>query len=185
MSEEQKPTAPSPEKPGISRNIIALPLAEKIVTALALVIIVGWIFTWAQEYGWTQFKLFSSWFATLSFLGALAVATLVILKVFNLRPLPRNIERHVIPCASVLPAAGLLILLAHNVSMFMITGASLALVYVSLTTYWGTRIPRISMARPDEEQTPENKAEAAGPSPTPPAPADSPEPPGEDAGSAP
>jgi hypothetical protein len=148
---------PLPAKPDFKANFGQLPLVEKVLGVIALVVIIGWIIAWTGQnniYG----SFFSNWFTPLSFLGALAIATLVILKVCGIRPLPPQIESKVIPIASLLPVVGYLITLINMPAMLLTVGGSIALAYISATTYWKRRIPDFATAplgtSPAEGSTP-------------------------------
>ena len=155
MSEPQTPQTPSPTAapspapagpgPNPMANFLKLSLAEKIVTCIAILVVLGWIITWSQAGGWKFAGLFVSWFPTLSFFGALAVAALVILRTLGIKPLAPNIEKHVIPVASLLPVVGYLMGLISNIGAFLTIGGSMALAYVSAMTYWKKHIPVIPL----------------------------------------
>jgi hypothetical protein len=117
-----------------------MPLAEKVLGVLALLVIVGWLVQ--GKLVWTS--LFKFWYPTLSFLGAITVATILVLKIFGVRPIPPAIERQVIPIASLLPIVGFLIQFLSSFDSFLTMGGSLALAYVSATTYWKKRIPEFA-----------------------------------------
>ena len=115
-----------------------LPLAEKVLAGVSLLILIGWLINWLQ---WRNFALLATTFSTLSFLGALVVAALVILKLFGVRVLPPDLERKAISVASLLPLIGYLINLLAIPASFLTTAGSIALAYLSVTTYWRDRIP--------------------------------------------
>jgi hypothetical protein len=158
MTDEAAPQ-PSPSKPDFKANFAQLPLVEKVLVVIALVIIIGWIMTWSRSpsiegapgLGEAFERLvrpgfFSRWFTPLSFFGAMAITALVTLKVFGIRPLPPHIESKVIPIASLVPVLGYLIDLINSPAAFLTVGGSIALAYISATTYWKRRIPEFATA---------------------------------------
>ena len=137
--DEQKPeSAVVREVMEAKANLGKLPLAEKVLAAVSLLILIGWAMTWVQ---WKNFGLFATTFSTLSFLGALVVAAAVILKLFGVRILPTGLERQVISIASLLPLAGYLVNLLAVPSTFLTVAGSIALAYLSVMTYWRARVP--------------------------------------------
>ncbi len=116
-------------------------LTETILGIIAVIIIVGWIIVLGQDV--SHLKK-SSWFMPMSFVGALAVAACVILKAFAVRPLHPKVEKHVIPIASLLPLLGFLIWQLSTVTLCLTVGGSIALAYVSATTYWRKHIPEFA-----------------------------------------
>ncbi len=142
--------APAPAAPGpdIAGNIKRLPLAEKLVVCIALLVELGWVITWSQSGGW-EYQGLSQWFPMLSFFGALAVVALVVLKVLGIKFLPPNVEKLAIPVASLLPVLGFVIQSVISVSIFLTMVGSLAMAYVSATTYWRKHMPVLS-----EDQAP-------------------------------
>ncbi len=141
MPDENKVSDTGTDLKVIKAEIERLPLAEKVLAPIALLVAAGWIIQW---FSWQNFGLFTRWFDTLSFLGALAVAVIVGLKLFGKRPLPPNIERQVVPIASLIPVAGFLIQSIQTIPHFLTVGGSLALAYISATTYWRKRIPELA-----------------------------------------
>ncbi len=135
--------APAAPGPDIVGNFKKLPLAEKIVCGMALLVEIGWVITWSQTGGW-EYSGLSHWFPLLSFVGALAVVALVALKVLAIRLLPPNLEKHAIPVASLLPVLGFVIQTVSTVSVFLTVVGSLAMAYVSATTYWRKHMPKLS-----------------------------------------
>lgn len=119
------------------RNLAALPLREKILGPLALLIVIGWIIPGS---GFSE-RFPKEWFATVSFLAALAIATLITLKLFGRRPLPEQVERYSIAVVSLLPIVGFLITSLQSVPYFLTVGGSMALAYVSASVYWRKHIP--------------------------------------------
>lgn len=146
MAEPENQGTVVKESPDIKANLGKLPLAEKILALVAILVVIGWIIAWSGTGGWVYQGLFKSWFATLSFFGALSVATVVILKLFGIRPIPPDLERHVIPVASLLPVVGFVLEAVLRTPAALLTiGGSLALAYLSATTYWRKHIPEIAM----------------------------------------
>ena len=130
------------ETPDFKANLGKLPLAEKILGIVAILVLIGW-----GAMGKAFWKsLFDDWFATLSSLGALAIATLVILKLFGKRPLHARIDRHVIAVASLLPVVGLILSKLKSFPEFLCMGGSIALAYISAVTYWRKHIPLPELA---------------------------------------
>jgi hypothetical protein len=164
MTDETAP-APSPAKPDFQANFKQLPLVEKVLAVIAIVVIIGWIIAWSRKGDsvYTISGFFSNWFTPLSFLGALAIVTLVVLKVFGVRPLPPNVESKVIPIASLLPVLGYLTSIINMPAMLLTIGGSIALAYISATTYWRQRIPEFATK-------PLGPPAAGGSSPPPPSP---------------
>ncbi|MBI4603172.1 MAG: hypothetical protein HY721_14530 [Planctomycetes bacterium] len=168
MTEENKPAEPeaATETPGtdLKAEIAKLPLAEKVLAPIAVLVVIGWLIAWTRSEVF-YYALFKSWFATLSFLGALAVAVLVGLKLFGIRPLPPAVDRLLVPVASLLPVAGYLIEIISPIYQFFTVGGSIALAYISATTYWRKHIPAVA-TKPLGEAPP---AEPAEPGAAPPA----------------
>lgn len=137
--------APVPAAPGpdIAGNIKRLPLAEKLVVGIALLVELGWVITWSQTGGW-EYQGLSQWFPLLSFFGALVVVVLVVLKVLGVKFLPSSMEKHAVPVASLLPVLGFVIQSVISVSVFLTVVGSLAMAYVSATAYWRKHMPVIS-----------------------------------------
>jgi hypothetical protein len=144
MTDEAAPQ-PLPAKPDFKANFGQLPLVEKVLAVIALVIIVGWIMAWTNEFNMFG-RFFSNWFTPLSFLGALVIVALVTLKVVGIRPLPPQAEAKVIPIASLVPVLGYLISLINMPYVLLTVGGSIALAYISATTYWKRRIPEFATA---------------------------------------
>jgi hypothetical protein len=142
MSEETKAgSGASSQAAEIKANLGKMPLAEKVLGAIALCILIGWILP-GSFFKDTFFRM---WFPTLSFVGALIVAALVILKLFGQRPLPPKAERYVIPVASLLPVLGFLVDELLSVTRLLTVGGSIVLAYISATTYWRKHIPEFAM----------------------------------------
>jgi hypothetical protein len=167
VTEPENPSPVAKEVEAVKANLGKIPLAEKVLASIALVVIVGWILIWFQAKG--LYGLFGDTFTTLSFLGALAVATIVILKLFGVRPVPPNAEEQLIPIVSLLPVFGYLIQLLNHFSLFLTVGGSIALAYVSATTYWRSSIPHFATS-PLPTETPSRQP----PSSPPPSPAPTP-----------
>lgn len=144
---------PAPAGPDIVGNFKKLRLSEKIVVSLALLVEVGWIITWSSFGGW-QYSGLSQWFPMFSFFGALVVVALVVLKVLAIKALPPNLEKHAIPVATLLPVLGFLIQSVSSISGFLTMVGSLAMAYVSATTYWRKHIPDLSAALTEEGAAP-------------------------------
>jgi len=163
MAEPENQGTVVKEGPDIKANLGKLPLAEKSLAVIAVLVVLGWIILWSRAGSCT---LFRSWFATFSFLGALAVAAVVIMKLFGVRPIPPTLERQVIPIASLLPVVGFVLEAVLSTPASLLTiGGSLALAYLSATTYWRKHIPEIVM-----QPLGKDAASEPGPSPSPPPP---------------
>jgi hypothetical protein len=157
---------PAPAKPDFKANFVQLPLVEKVLGGIALIVIIGWIVMWTSKYG--QFQgFFTNWFTPFSFLGALTIVALVSLKVLGVRVLAPNVEAKVIPIASLVPVLGYLIELLRLPAHFLTAGGSIALAYISATTYWKRRIPAFATA-PLGAPAAEGPPPAAPPPPAPP-----------------
>jgi hypothetical protein len=153
---EPPPTEGQATAAEIKQQLEKLPLAEKVLAPIALVILVGWIVKWSTE---DRIGLLRSWFDTLSFCGALAVTLLVGAKLFGRRPLPAKLERLVVPIASLVPVAGYLFDIIDPIYKFLTVGGSIALAYLSATTYWRRHIPPIVTRPLDTSEPGEEKPE--------------------------
>ena len=136
--------APASESADRARELKAkiekLPLSEKVLAPIAVAVLVGWIVQWSKE---NDIGLLRSWFDTLSFCGALAVTLLVGAKLVGKKPLPPKLERLVVPIASLVPLAGYLIDIINPIYRFLTVGGSIALAYLSATTYWRRHLPPV------------------------------------------
>ncbi|HNS00186.1 MAG TPA: hypothetical protein PKX48_10635 [Planctomycetota bacterium] len=153
--------APAAPGPDVAGNIKKLPLVEKIVFVLAVLVLIGWVIMWSRSGGWA-FRGLSHWFPLLSFFGALAVLVLIVLKVLAVKFLPPHLERHAIPVASLLPVLGFVVENVVDVSNCLTVVGSLAMAYVSAMTYWRKHLPQIG-----EEAAPEGSKPPAAPPPNP------------------
>ncbi len=140
------PPAPGPDVWG---NLKKLPLSEKFVFVLALLVELGWIIAWCQTNGWAEHGL-QHWFPLLSFFGALAIVVMVVLKLLAIRFLPGNMEKYAVPIASLVPVLGLLVEYVSAVDSFLTHVGSLAMAYISATTYWRKHMPNLA----EEERKP-------------------------------
>ena len=139
MSEESRPQSGVGGSVDLKAEMRKLPLAEKILAPIALVVVVGY-FLFGRVF-W-QGMFFRDVGSTLAFLGALAVATIVILKLFGVRPLQAKMEHFVLAIASLLPAVGLVLTsLRLGLPTFLTWTGAIALAYVSAMTYWRRQIP--------------------------------------------
>ncbi|MBN1441410.1 MAG: hypothetical protein JXA90_01825 [Planctomycetes bacterium] len=120
-------------------NAKRLPLVEKILGGIALVVIAGWIYVWSAG-GWFG----ADWFPILSFVGALDIAAFVILKIVGISLFQPKLEKWILPVLSLLPVVGYLIQIVTSVGTFLTVGGSLALAYVSAMTYWRKHLPEFS-----------------------------------------
>ncbi len=123
-----------------SFSLSRLSLAEKILGAIGVLIIIGWILGWSQ--GGFGFK---NWFPLLSFPGALVVVALLILKLLGKKFLPEKMENLALSIASLAPVVGFMIWQISSPASFLTVGGSIALAYISATTYWRKHIPSIAM----------------------------------------
>jgi hypothetical protein len=110
--------------------------AEIVLAAIAVAILIGWIFSWTDSDSGREFDLFSDPFAGISFLGALLLVVYVALKPFDLLPLPPRIDSKVVPILSLLPVLGYLVSILVPIYQFLTIGGAIALAYVSATIYW-------------------------------------------------
>jgi hypothetical protein len=143
-------------------NLKKLSLAEKILGLVALLVFFAWVFSGSSFWSYGFFRFF---FPTLSFFGALVVATLVILKVFEVRFLPSHIERLTLAIAALVPVLGLLLDSLTPIGQFLKLGGALALAYVSATAYWKKHIPEIA-TESSLETPPESPPETPQPPPS-------------------
>lgn len=123
-------------------SLSRLSLAEKILGPIAVLVIVGWIMSWSRPLVGFSFK---DWFTILSFLGALVVVALLILKLLGKRFLPEKMENLALSIASLAPVVGFMIWQISSPASFLTVGGSIALAYISATTYWRKHIPSIAM----------------------------------------
>jgi hypothetical protein len=130
-----------PQVKEIRSNIKDLSLANKVLAPIAVFVAVGWIFTWITG-GTASVKFFSNWFQTLSFSGALVVAVLVSLRLFNKRFLPESVDRRTVAIASVLPVLGYLLEIVTSLQTFLTIGGSIAMAYIAATTHWRKHLPQ-------------------------------------------
>ena len=115
-----------PQAKEIRYNLKDLYLTNKVLAPIAVLVVVGWLFTWVTDTT-AQIKLFSNWFQTLSFFGALVVAVLVSLRLFNKQFLPDNIDRRTVAIASLLPVFGYLLEIVTGLQTFLTIGGSIAM----------------------------------------------------------
>ena len=172
MAEQETQAERAGDRKNFWTNLREIPLVEKILAPIALLIIIGWLMT-GKLFWQTIFRV---WFPTLSFLGALLVATLVILKLFGIRALHPKIEKHVIPIGSLVPIVGYLVTSLATVQSFLTIGGSIALAYISATTYWRKHIPEFATQPLGEEEGEGPEPEAAEESPEAPGDESKPEP---------
>jgi len=158
---ETQPVAPVAQGPDVKANFTKLPLLEKVLAIIAVVVVIGWIIVWSSStvdnaVGYE--RLFKTWFSTLSFLGALAIVAIVGLKIAGIRPFPPSVENMVIPIASLLPVLGYVLkVVISSFEGFLTIGGSLALAYLSATTYWRKSIPDIVTKPLGDAPPPESK----------------------------
>jgi len=140
------------------------PLRSEVILALiAVVVIVGWIFRWADEDLRYPFQPFSDPFTGLSFFGSIAIVAYVVLKAAAVVSMPPKLEGWVLPFVSLIPVLGFLIKLFHPLHELLTIGGSIALAYVSAITYWRRHFLRIAGAGDDKRLD-----EPASPPPPPP-----------------
>lgn len=137
--------------------------AEIILALLAVVIMVGWVFRWADPEG--TFDLFQDTFAGLSFFGCLLIVVYVIVKAFGAVTLPPKIETKVLPILSLVPVIGYLLSIVWPLHTLLTVGGSIALAYISAITYWKRQFLRIAGTRLDENETVTPPAPGTGESP--------------------
>jgi len=122
-----------------------LSLTDKVLAPIGILVLSGWAAHWLFVGGpEAQFLLFKSWFQTLSFFGALTVATLAAMKYFGKGFLSESAERLTLSVATLCLVVGYLIEIVTSLGTFLTIGGSIALGYISLTTYWRKHIPRFA-----------------------------------------
>ena len=120
-----------------------LSLSDRVLGVIALWVVAGWSAVWLFREDET-FNLFREFFQTLSFCGALVVVLVVGLKLCALRVFPEKAEGRALAVASLLPVLGYLIEIITSLGSFLTIGGSIALAYISATTYWRNRIPQFA-----------------------------------------
>lgn len=153
------------------KNLVKLSLVEKVVGAIALLVLVGWV-AQGSEFTTGTRGFLRSWFTTCSSLGSLGIATVIVLKLFEIRPLSERLERHAIALLALIPLVGLVIDSLTPITQFLTIGGSLALAYISATSFWRKHLPTIPAER-GEPSRPESKLAGPG-APPPPPPASTP-----------
>ncbi len=155
MTESQTPptsaspettTPPAPQAPAkpafdFKKCLGNLSLVEKILGVIAVLVILG-CFLEGSAF-WKVF-FFKQWFYTLAFLGSLAIVAIVALKALEVRYLPPPAEKKLIAIVSLVPVVGLLISMLNSIPSFLTLGGSLALAYISATTFWQGKIPEFA-----------------------------------------
>lgn len=162
MADASGPMSAGGGMQGFLKNLGRLPIVEKVIGAIAILVVLGWV---AMGKAFFSVLLFHQTFATLSFLGALAIATIIALKLFAIRPVAQQMERYVLAILALVPLVGLVLQSLSTVTGFLTMGGSLALAYISATSFWRKHLPTI-------------EAEAASAPGAPPAPAPAEPPPG-------
>lgn len=140
-------TSPQPAGPStgaapnvdVAANLRKLPFVEKVLAVLALLVVLGCLLAGSRFWR----SLFHDWFYTLAFLGSLAVAALIVLKVFGVRVFAPSVEGKAIAVASLVPALGLVLGSFQRFDHFLVVGGSLALAYISAMAYWKKHLPEI------------------------------------------
>ena len=163
-----QPTGNAPTSKNYVSNAFKLPLQEKILAILAILIAIGFISVWSQAGRY----VFDSWFMNGCWVGAVAVIALLVLRVTGKKLFPPAIERHVLPIASLLPALGFLVEQLTPLSRFLTVGGAIAMAYISAMTYWRRHIPDVGAMISSKDARP---GQDAGASPAP-GPADPPKP---------
>ncbi len=160
-AEPPPPPAAAPAKPpfDLKKCLGRLSPAEKILAVIGVLVVLGWILS--GSYFWS-FGLFKGWFPTLSFLGALCVVALIVLKAVEVKFLPPGLDRKVIAVASLLPVIGLLLFSMNSFQGFLTYGGSIALAYISAMTFWRKQIPQMKSL--DEEAAPPHAGAGTPPS---------------------
>jgi len=130
-----------PQVKEIRSNLKDLSRTNKVLAPIAMFVVVGWFFTWITG-GTESVKLFSNWFQTLSFFGALVVAVLVSFRLFSKQFLPESIDRRTVAIASLLPVLGYLLEIVTGLQTFLTIGGSIAMAYIAATTHWRKHIPQ-------------------------------------------
>lgn len=129
-------------KRSVWANFKAIPLAERILGIIALLVLLGWIIS-IFRIGWKYTGLFQQVFPTLSFLATLLLAVAIILKLWSIRPLAESVERYTLAVLSVMPLACWLIEALKEVTTFLKYGGAIALAYIATTTYWRRHLPDV------------------------------------------
>ncbi len=142
------PTTPAKPPFDFKKAMGKLTLADKVLAVIALIVVLGWIFSGSAFW---SYGLFKDWFATLSFLGAIIVVALLVLKAMEVKYLPPGLDKKVIAIASLLPVVGLLLSYLRTPIGFLTVGGSLALAYVSAMVYWRKHIPDFASKALDAE----------------------------------
>ncbi len=124
----------------IKSNFRGLSVIDKVLAPISVFVIAGWVIHWVSG-GTNAFGLFSDWFQTLSFFGALTVAVLVNLRIMGKQFLPLHIDRRSVAIASLVPVVGYLFEIITSLAAFLTIGGSIALAYISATTYWRKHLP--------------------------------------------
>ena len=142
-----------------------LKLAEMVLGLIALLIIAGWILKWSQS----GLKL-DTWIPLLnfflSFIGALVVVAILIHKVSGKMLLQEKMERLILSVSSLAPIVGFLIEEISTPARCFTVGGSIALAYISATTYWRKHIPPIALnplGESEEKETVPPQAEKSPP----------------------
>jgi len=126
-------------------EFVELVLEAFDLAPIGILVLSGWAAHWLFVGGpEAQFLLFKSWFQTLSFFGALTVATLAAMKYFGKGFLSESAERLTLSVATLCPVVGYLIEIVTSLGTFLSIGGSIALGYISLTTYWRKHIPQFA-----------------------------------------
>lgn len=152
------PTGAAPSV-DVAANLRKLPFVEKVLAPLAILVILGCLL--AGSRFWRM--LFHDWFYTLAFLGSLAVAALIILKVFGVRVFAPAVEGKAIAVASLVPALGLVFGSFQRFDYFLVVGGSLALAYISAMAYWKKHLPEIREAPSSAGAPPGGESSPGGP----------------------
>jgi hypothetical protein len=130
-----------PRTKEIKSRLKDLSLTNKVLAPIAVLVVVGWLFTWVTG-GTAALELFSSWFQTLSFFGALVVAVLVGLRLFSRQIFPEEMDRRMVAIASLLPVFGYLLEIITSLQTFLTIGGAIAMAYIAATTHWRNHIPQ-------------------------------------------
>jgi len=124
----------------------ALRRSEKVLGILALVILFGWILCWTPAGGEAGVRKIGSgpglwWFGLLSAIGSLLVLALIFMKFYCVDILPERLQEKLLPCVSLLPVLGFFIMELDSIPSIFTVGGSIALAYISATSYWRSRLP--------------------------------------------
>lgn len=127
----------------MSRN--KLSRTDLLVGGVAALVVLGWILHWSRR---DDFDPFGSWFSTLSFWGSLVVAVYVLGQPLGFIRLPGDWGRRLIPILSLVPLSGFLVDMITPVDKLLREVGTIALAYLSATTYWRKQFLDLASRQP-------------------------------------